>query len=75
MKQNQKYRNGIGLMEATEMTAERDITREIWMEECFPEWGTYLNRQIEKTRLRKVHSLCGGCGGPHGHSSRKIPLR
>ena len=25
----------------------RKMTREIWLEECFPEWHCMLNRQIE----------------------------
>ena len=28
-----------------------EITRESWAQDVFPEWGTWLNEQIEKTRV------------------------
>lgn len=61
---NNKYRNGVGLMEATEMTKERDITREQWLEDCFPEWGTYLNRQIEQDKVADGTFALWWLGGP-----------
>ena len=29
-----------------------EITRESWILNNFPEWGTYLNEEIEQTRVR-----------------------
>jgi L-ascorbate 6-phosphate lactonase len=54
----------IGLMEATEMVRERDLTREQWIEECFPEWGTYLNKQIEREIVKDGKVALWWLGGP-----------
>jgi L-ascorbate 6-phosphate lactonase len=59
-----KHRNDIGLMDAAEMAADRDITREVWIEECFPEWGTYLNRQIEQEAVKDGTFALWWLGGP-----------
>jgi L-ascorbate 6-phosphate lactonase len=29
-----------------------EMTRESWLKACFPEWGTWLNKQIERTRVQ-----------------------
>lgn len=54
----------IGLIEATDMAAEREITRETWLEECFPEWGTYLNKQIEREVVPGGKVALWWLGGP-----------
>ena len=30
-----------------------DITREKWILSTFPEWGTYLNEEVEETKPEK----------------------
>ena len=29
------------------------MDRDTWLRECFPEWGTYLNKQIEVEKVKK----------------------
>jgi hypothetical protein len=41
-----------GTIKAVETARDRDLSRSQWLEECFPEWGTYLNQQIEKTEVK-----------------------
>ena len=53
-----------GIIEAVEMSRERDLTRSQWLEECFPEWGTFLNRQIEETKVKKGKVALWWFGGP-----------
>ena len=31
----------------------KDITRESWILKTFPEWGTYLNEEIEEAKVEK----------------------
>jgi len=56
--------NNPGIIEAVEMSRERDLTRSQWLEECFPEWGTFLNRQIEETKVPKGKVALWWFGGP-----------
>ena len=35
-----------GVVEATKMLTNREITRETWIADCFPPWGEYLNRHM-----------------------------
>ncbi|MCW4032230.1 MAG: MBL fold metallo-hydrolase [Candidatus Bathyarchaeota archaeon] len=42
-----------------------DLTKEDWLKACFPEWGTWLNKRIEKTKVKdKSVALwwTGACG-------------
>jgi L-ascorbate 6-phosphate lactonase len=43
---------------------EREITREVWLEECFPEWHQMLNIQIEETNFKKDEFGLWFLGGP-----------
>ena len=45
--------DGRGLYSGEWQNTNHEITREIWMEECFPDWGTYLNNQIEAYEVPK----------------------
>lgn len=42
----------------------RKMTREIWLEECFPEWHQMINKQIEETVLEKDSFALWMLGGP-----------
>ena len=37
-----------------------EITRENWILNAFPEWGTWLNEEIDEEVVEKAHLLCGG---------------
>jgi L-ascorbate 6-phosphate lactonase len=56
--------NHPGIMESADMAKERDLTRSQWLEECFPEWGTYLNRQIDETKVKPGKVVLWWFGGP-----------
>ena len=43
----------IGVPFANELEADRPMDRDTWLRECFPEWGTYLNKQIEAEKVEK----------------------
>ncbi len=40
--------DGRGLVSGEYQNANHPLTREIWAQECFPGWGSYLNKQIEE---------------------------
>ena len=42
----------------------RKMTREIWLEECFPEWHQMLNREIEQAQLPEKSFALWMLGGP-----------
>ncbi len=47
------------------MSKVNEITRESWILNTFPEWGTWLNEEIEKKlKFNLVRSLCGGWDVP-----------
>ncbi len=44
---------------------DRELTKEIWLREAFPEWKTLLNKEIEETKLKPNTFMLwwlGGCG-------------
>jgi len=46
------YDNEKGIWEGSRIGEDRPINRQRWLEEVFPEWGFYLNRQIEQTEVK-----------------------
>ncbi len=63
-----------GIMISSEMMQDREMTRERWLEECFPPWGTYVNDQIENDKVPKGKVALWWFGGPswalrHGEES------
>lgn len=46
------------------MSKVQSITRESWILSTFPEWGSWLNEEIEQEQSRRVRSLCGGWAVP-----------
>lgn len=54
----------IGVPYAEDLGADRPIDRDTWLREVIPEWGTFLNKQIENTKVKKgtfVLWWFGGC--------------
>ena len=41
-----------------------EITRESWIMGTFPEWGTWLNEEIENEEVKREPLLCGGWDVP-----------
>jgi len=46
-------RYDIGIHFANDLEQDRPMDRDTWLREVFPEWGTYLNRQIEAEKVEK----------------------
>lgn len=46
------------------MSKVQSITRESWILSTFPEWGSWLNEEIEQEQVARVRSLCGGWAVP-----------
>ena len=42
----------------------RKMTREIWLREVFPEWGSYLNYEIEHFKVKRGTAALWYFGGP-----------
>jgi L-ascorbate 6-phosphate lactonase len=61
---DQVKRDEFGILEATSMLTDREMTRERWLEECFPPWGTLINQQIETTVPEKGKVALWWFGGP-----------
>ena len=47
-------------LEEYAMSQVDEITRESWILGAFPEWGTWLNEEIDQEVVEKVPSPCGG---------------
>lgn len=48
MKESVIKSDGRGLLSGTYQNTDHDMNHQIWLEENFPAWGTYLNQQIEQ---------------------------
>ncbi|MGQ9544042.1 MAG: MBL fold metallo-hydrolase [Candidatus Bathyarchaeia archaeon] len=46
-------RYDIGIYFANDLEQDRPMDRDTWLREVFPEWGTYLNRQIEAEKVER----------------------
>jgi L-ascorbate 6-phosphate lactonase len=57
-------RDEFGVVEASDMLRNREMTRSRWLEECFPPWGTFVNHQIEQTVPEKGKVALWWFGGP-----------
>lgn len=56
--------DGRGILAGAYLNSNHPITREIWLEEVFPEWGSFLNKQIEDFKVPKGQVSMWWCGGP-----------
>ncbi len=64
MAEDSVKRDEYGIVEATSILEERTLTRDDWIRECFPPWGTYLNQQIANTVMPKGKFGLWWFGGP-----------
>lgn len=55
--------DGRGLISGTYQNANHELTRESWMEEVFPTWGLFLNREIENFEVPAGQVSIWWCGG------------
>ncbi len=56
--------DGRGLLSGTYVASNRPMSREQWILESFPEWGQFLNREIENMEVPKNSVELWWCGGP-----------
>ena len=56
--------DGRGLVSGKWIRTNREMTRERWILESFPEWGTFLNQHIENYEVPKGEVALWWCGGP-----------
>lgn len=56
--------DGRGILAGDYLNENRPMTREIWLNECFPEWGTMLNQEIENLVVEKGKVALWWLGGP-----------
>ena len=40
------------------------MTRDIWLQEVFPEWGTYMNYEIDQFKVKPKTGAMWYFGGP-----------
>lgn len=46
------------------MSKVKSITRESSILSTFPEWGSWLNEEIEQEQVALAHLRCGGLAAP-----------
>ncbi|MFA7109605.1 MAG: MBL fold metallo-hydrolase [Sphaerochaetaceae bacterium] len=59
-----KKRDEWGVMESTYMLQNREITRQTWLEDTCPAWGTYINYQMEHVEVPEDKYCLWWFGGP-----------
>jgi L-ascorbate 6-phosphate lactonase len=53
-----------GIMDGSTMGMPREMNRDIWLKEVFPEWGTYLNEEIANFEVKPGTGALWYFGGP-----------
>jgi L-ascorbate 6-phosphate lactonase len=53
-----------GVLDGGTVGLPREMTREIWLREVFPEWGTYLNYEIDQFKVKPKTGAMWYFGGP-----------
>lgn len=53
-----------GVMDGSTIGKPREMTREIWLQEVFPEWGTFLNHEIANYEVQPNTGVMWYFGGP-----------
>lgn len=56
--------DGRGILAGDYLNEDRDITREQWLEDSFPEWGSFLNKKIEAYTVPNGQVSLWWLGGP-----------
>jgi L-ascorbate 6-phosphate lactonase len=54
----------MGVMDGGTVGLGRPMNRDIWLKEVFPEWGTFLNYEIEHFEVKGKKGVCWYLGGP-----------
>jgi L-ascorbate 6-phosphate lactonase len=54
----------MGVMDGGTVGLARPMNRDIWLKEVFPEWGTFLNYEIEHFQVKEKKGVCWYLGGP-----------
>ena len=44
--------DGRGILSGAYLGEDRDISRDDWLRDVFPEWGTFLNKEIDEFVVR-----------------------
>lgn len=55
--------DGRGLISGTYQNTNHYMDHEVWLHECFPSWGTYLNKEIETYSVPKGQVAMWWIGG------------
>jgi len=55
--------DGRGLVSGTYTNTNHEMNRDVWLKECFPGWGTYLNNRIEDYQVPKGQVSMWWIGG------------
>ena len=53
-----------GILDGGTVGLPREMSREIWLQEVFPEWGTYLNYEIDQFKVKPKTGAMWYFGGP-----------
>ena len=53
-----------GILDGATVGLPRKMNREIWLKEVFPEWGTYLNYEIDQYKVKTGTGAMWYFGGP-----------
>lgn len=56
--------DGRGILAGDYLNQNRELTRQDWLEDCFPEWGTLLNQELEAFEVKKGQVAIWWLGGP-----------
>lgn len=56
--------DGRGILWGGYLNNDHPITKEVWLREAFPEWGSFLNKQIESAIVPEGQVSLWWCGGP-----------
>ncbi len=61
---NIKSSDGRGILWGKYVDSEREITKDTWLKDSFPQWGTYLNKEIENHIVDENGVSLWWTGGP-----------
>ncbi|HYB20463.1 MAG TPA: ascorbate 6-phosphate lactonase, partial [Thermodesulfobacteriota bacterium] len=53
-----------GILDGGTVGLPRKMSRDIWLQEVFPEWGTYLNYEIDQFKVKAKTGAMWYFGGP-----------
>ncbi len=56
--------DGRGILAGDYVNENLEMSRDQWLQDVFPEWGSYLNQQIENAEVPKGTVSLWWCGGP-----------